>query len=45
MANSSAALKPAGTSSTSPKEQKQGKVCYVDVFKLTDLPDIMVNRT
>ncbi len=41
MANSGVALKLAGKSSTSPKEQKQGKVCYVDVFKLTDLPGIM----
>lgn len=35
------ALKPAGKSHTSPTEQKQGKVCYIDVFRLTDLPDIM----
>jgi hypothetical protein len=41
MANSGTVLKPAGKSQTSPRAQKQGKVCYVDVFKLTDLPDIM----
>ncbi|QDD65105.1 hypothetical protein EJD96_13505 [Herbaspirillum seropedicae] len=28
-------------SRTSPSEIKQGKVCYANVFKLTDLPDIM----
>lgn len=34
-------LKLIGKSRTSPTEMKQGKVCYADVFKLTDLPDIM----
>ena len=34
-------LKLVGKSRTSPTEMKQGKVCYADVFKLTDLPDIM----
>jgi len=34
-------LKLVGKSQTSPTEMKQGKVCYADVFKLTDLPDIM----
>lgn len=32
---------PAGKSITSVKGIKQGKVCYVDVFKLKDLPEIM----
>jgi hypothetical protein len=41
METNGATLKPAGNSQTSPKENKQGQVCYADVFKLTDLPDIM----
>ncbi len=36
-----AELKPLAASQTSPAANKQGKVCYVDVFKLTDLPDII----
>jgi hypothetical protein len=41
MADGGAVLKPAGNSKTNPRENKQGKVCYADVFKLTDLPGIM----
>jgi len=41
MTNNSLSLMPAGNSKTSPKENKQGKVCYAHVFRLTDLPDIM----
>jgi hypothetical protein len=44
MANGDMTLKPIGNSKTSPKENKQGKVCYADVFKLTDLPDIMEKK-
>lgn len=34
-------LSPAGQAKTTPVADKQGEVCYVDVFKLTDLPGIM----
>jgi hypothetical protein len=40
-ANTSQKTKVAGRSKTNPRENLQGKVCYVDVFKLTDLPEIM----
>lgn len=41
MENSGPILKTVGKSKTSPVGNKQGKVCYADVFKLTDLPVIM----
>lgn len=35
------AIQSVANSKTSPAQNKQGKVCYADVFKLTDLPAIM----
>tara|TARA_Y100000296_G_scaffold86647_2_gene127165 strand:- start:1713 stop:2726 length:1014 start_codon:yes stop_codon:yes gene_type:complete len=37
----SAQLRLVGESRTSPRENKQGKICYADVFRLTDLPEVM----
>lgn len=34
-------LRLVGKSTTSPREQKQGKICYVDVFKVSDLAVVM----